>query len=85
MRKTPKVGADHAGKWETSYLWYLRPDCVDMSIYRGRENEEAVAVCGEDPRTEASVEIGRMACELIVDGMIRKAEQLIRKTKKGAR
>ena len=77
VRKTPKVGADHAGKWETSYLWYLRPDCVDMSIYLGREHEEAVAVCGEDPRTEASVEIGRKGCDIIVEGMIRKAGQLI--------
>ncbi|MHC4591545.1 MAG: creatininase family protein, partial [Planctomycetota bacterium] len=34
-RKTPKVGGDHAAKWETSYLWYLRPDCVDMSVYLG--------------------------------------------------
>ena len=35
--ETGKVGGDHAAKWETSYLWYMRPDCVDMSIYHHRQ------------------------------------------------
>ena len=43
-RKSKHVGGDHAAKWETSYLWYLRPDCVDMSIYLGREAEPLVGV-----------------------------------------
>jgi hypothetical protein len=77
--KTPHVGGDHAAKWETSYLWYLRPDCVDMSVYLGREDEALVGVMGEDPRRTASVEIGRRACDLIVDGMVRKARELILK------
>ncbi len=85
--KTPNVGGDHAAHWETSYLWYLRPDCVDMSIFRGREGEPLIGVVGQDPRTEASVELGRTACELIVEGMVRKATQLIAKTRprKGAK
>ena len=29
------------------------------------------------PRKEASIEIGRRACDIIVDGMIRKARELI--------
>lgn len=76
--KLPEVGGDHAAKWETSYLWYLRPDCVDMSIFLGRESEPLIGVYGTDPRKEASIEIGRRACELIVDGMVRKATELIR-------
>jgi len=72
-----EVGGDHAGKWETSYLWYLRPDCVDMSIYRGREKEPLIGVVGEDPRAEASIEIGRRGCDLIVDAMVAKARQLM--------
>lgn len=76
--KTPDVGGDHAAKWETSYLWYLRPECVDMSIFRGREAEPLVGVVGDDPRKDASVEIGRKACDLIVEGMVRKAAELIR-------
>ena len=72
------VGGDHAAKWETSYLWYLRPDCVDMSVYLGRETEPLVGVMGEDPRITASIEIGRRACDLIVEGMVRKAQELIK-------
>jgi creatinine amidohydrolase len=75
------VGGDHAAKWETSYLWYLRPDCVDMSVYLGREDEPLVGVMGEDPRRTASTEIGRRACELIVEGMVRKARELIERAK----
>ena len=77
--ETPEVGGDHAAKWETSYLWYLRPDCVDMSLYLGREDEPLVGVMGIDPRKEASIEVGRRACDLIVDGMARKARELIAK------
>jgi creatinine amidohydrolase len=71
------VGGDHAAKWETSYLYYLRPDCVDMSIFLGREDEPLIGVVGDDPRKESSVEIGRKACELIVAGMVKKAEELV--------
>jgi creatinine amidohydrolase len=75
--QTDQVGGDHAAKWETSYLWYLRPDCVDMSIYLGRQDEPLVGVMGADPRQEASIELGRAACNLIVEGMVRKAGELI--------
>ena len=79
-RKSPHVGGDHAAKWETSYLWYLRPDCVDMSVFLGRESEPLIGVMGEDPRPTASIEIGRKACDLVVEGMVRKAKELIRRT-----
>ena len=72
-----KAGGDHAAHWETSYLWYLRPDCVDMSVYLGRADEPLVGVFGEDPRQKASVELGRKASALIVRGMVRKARELI--------
>lgn len=79
--KSSKVSGDHAAKWETSYLWYLRPDCVDMSVYLGRDKEALIGIGGIDPRKEASVEIGRRACELIVEGMVRKAKELIKKAR----
>ncbi|KKK63672.1 hypothetical protein LCGC14_2991920 [marine sediment metagenome] len=72
-----KAGGDHAAVWETSYLWYLRPDCVDMSVFLGREDEPLIGVMGQDPRTGASIELGRRACKLIVKGMAAKARQLI--------
>lgn len=76
--ENPDAGGDHAAKWETSYLWYLRPDCVDMSIFRGRESDLLIGVIGDDPRTEASIEIGRKGCNLIVEGMVRKAKELLK-------
>jgi len=78
--KSKHVGGDHAAKWETSYLWYLRPDCADMSVFLGRDDEPLIGVHGIDPRAEATVEAGRKACDLIVTGMVRKANQLIAKT-----
>jgi creatinine amidohydrolase/Fe(II)-dependent formamide hydrolase-like protein len=75
--KNANVGGDHAAHWETSYLWYLRPDCVDLSVFRGREKDKLIGVYGQDPRTEASVELGRSACRTIVRGMVRKARQLL--------
>jgi len=77
--KSKDVGGDHAAKWETSYLWYLRPDCVDMSVFLGRAKEDLAGVYGDDPRRSAAVEIGRKACDLIVEGMVRKAKALIRR------
>jgi len=77
---TADVGGDHAAKWETSYLWYLRPDCVDMSIFLGREDEPLIGVMGDDPRKTATVETGRRGCELIAEGMARKAEELLART-----
>ena len=82
--KSSKVGGDHAAKWETSYLWYLRPDCVDMSVFLGREEEPLIGVGGIDPRKEASVEVGRTACDLIVAGMVKKAELLVDRVRKRA-
>lgn len=77
----PKVGGDHAGKWETSYLWYLRPDCVDTSICRGCKRGDLVGVICDDPPQEAPVELGRTACNLMADGMVRAAKRLLEKAR----
>jgi creatinine amidohydrolase len=70
---TELPGNDHAGVWETSYLWHLRPECVDMSVYESPNHDRLVGVLGEDPRDRASPELGGRACELIVAGMAGKA------------
>jgi hypothetical protein len=51
-----------------------------MSVFLGRESEPLIGVMGEDPRRTASIEIGRKACDLVVEGMVRKAKELIRRT-----
>lgn len=75
--KSEDVGGDHAAKWETSFLWYLRPDCVDMSVYLGRDSYQLVGIMGTDPRQSASIEIGRKATDLVVDAMVQKARDLV--------
>ena len=45
------------------------------------ELQPPVGVFGDDPRTEATIEIGRKGCDLIVEGMVRKARDLIAKAK----
>jgi creatinine amidohydrolase len=78
--KLKLAGGDHAAKWETSYLMALRPDCVDMSVFLGRQEETLIGVGGKDPRITASKEVGRQGVELIVEGMNRKARRLLAKT-----
>ena len=82
--ETEAVGGDHAGKWETSFLWYLRPDCVDMSVYLHQE-KSPLGILGEDPRQSASIELGRKATDLIVDGMVAKARELLGKCEEKSR
>jgi len=48
-----------------------------MSVFLGRNTEPLIGVIGIDPRQEASVEVGRKACDLIVKGMVRKAKDLM--------
>jgi creatinine amidohydrolase len=76
------AGGDHAAKWETSYLMALRPDCVDMSVFLGRQKEKLIGVGGEDPRLTASKEVGSQAVELIVKGMNKKARSLLARAAK---
>lgn len=72
-----KAGCDHAGHWETSYLWYLRPECVDLSVYAGRPaSEKLVGLMGQDPRL-ATIALGRSATRRIVKGMVATAKKLI--------
>ena len=79
VKKSDPVGKDHAAKWETSYMWYLRPDCIDMSVYLGKDDEKLVGIIGTDPRGIASRAIGKKACDLVVTGMVKKAQQLLKR------
>jgi len=57
---------DHAGKWETSILMHLRPECVDMGQLSADLDEKLEGVGGDDPRVHASPEAGREIVEAIV-------------------
>ena len=68
---------DHAAKWETSILWYLRPELVD--IYRlPRDTDEPLdGIYGDDPRVHASREIGKQAVEAIAEDLAALGKKLL--------
>lgn len=68
-------GGDHAGAWETSLLWALRPELVDM----GRLPAEGplAGIIGEDPREGASAARGHALATTVVERMARLAAHLV--------
>ena len=47
-----KSGGDHAGKVETSLLWALEPECVDVSRIPPRSEQGAHFAMGKDTRAK---------------------------------
>ncbi len=72
---------DHAAKWETSILMYLRPELVDMSRLSPDLNEKLEGVGGEDPRISASPELGEKIVKIILEGIEKKVKELLEETK----
>ncbi len=63
---------DHAGKWETSILSYLRPELVDMGRLTDGREDPLKGISGIDPREHASPEVGEETVAGIVRGMMRR-------------
>ena len=57
--------SDHAAKWETSILWYLYPELVDIYRLPRDTNVPLEGVGGDDPRLYASRELGKAAVQAI--------------------
>ena len=64
-------GGDHAAKWETSILWYIRPDLVDIYKLPKDVNIPLEGVYGEDPRVSASRELGKLAYQAIANDLMK--------------
>ena len=58
-------GGDHAAKWETSILWYVRPELVDIYRLPRDTTVPLEGIYGEDPRLFASRELGKKAVQAI--------------------
>jgi creatinine amidohydrolase len=71
---------DHAGKWETSILWALRPELVDMKRLDKGLNKPLEGVSGEDPRVHASKQLGEKVVNVIVDRLTQVARRLLTNT-----
>ncbi len=68
---------DHAGKWETSIYWHLRPDLVCMDNLPKDLSVPLVAAGPEDPRVHASPELGQKVCDAIVERMVAFVDKLL--------
>jgi len=71
---------DHAAKWETSILWALRPELVDVSRLSKNLDEPLEGVGGEDPRVYASKELGEEVISHMVDQLSKLALRMLRET-----
>ena len=71
---------DHAAKWETSILWALRPELVDVSRLSKNLDEPLEGVGGEDPRVYASKELGEEVISHMVDRLSKLALRMLRET-----
>jgi creatinine amidohydrolase/Fe(II)-dependent formamide hydrolase-like protein len=66
---------DAVGKWETSLLMALRPECVDMGKLPSDPDEPLVGVSNDARR--ASEEYGRRGVELVVQRIVAKAKGVL--------
>jgi len=70
--------SDHAAKWETSILWYLRPDLVDIYKLPKDTTVPLEGISGEDPRLHASRELGEKVVRCIARDLARKGQELLK-------
>jgi creatinine amidohydrolase/Fe(II)-dependent formamide hydrolase-like protein len=74
---------DHAAKWETSILWHLRPELVDINrLPKTKEtlNVYDHGIMGEDPRAKASQELGKEIVATIVSRLAETSLRLLKNT-----
>jgi creatinine amidohydrolase len=57
--------SDHAAMWETSILWHLRPELVDITRLERDPDVKPFNVFGKDPRFHASPGLGRKSVAVI--------------------
>ena len=73
---------DHAGRWETSLLMYLRPKLVDMGRLAPydistQEGQRAARVWDPETKEASSPELGQRVAEIIVERLSAKALGLL--------
>jgi creatinine amidohydrolase len=68
------LAGDHAGRWETSLLMALRPECVDLSRLPADPETPLVGASGGDHHpAEASLEWGEAGVRAVVEAITREA------------
>jgi len=71
--------SDHAAMWETSLLWYIRPDLVDINRLPRDLSTDLESVFGNDPRTHASRDLGKKTFQVITEELANAAANLLKK------
>ena len=66
----PECPGDHAAKWETSILAYLRPELVHLEAMDRHPEDPTRGAFGEDPR-QGSAALGKQVVEVIVAELAR--------------
>jgi creatinine amidohydrolase len=74
--------SDHAAKWETSILWYLRPELVDIYRLPRDTSVKLEGVGGDDPRVHASRDLGKKAVRAIAADLSKLGQRLLAGTGK---
>ncbi len=69
--------SDHAAKWETSILWYARPELSDMSRLDKDTSIPLEGVGGKDPRLHATRELGKATVEAIAKELADNGKELL--------
>ena len=68
---------DHAAKWETSILSYVRPELVDMGRLTDGREDPLYGIYGADPRETASPELGEETVTGIVEHLAERIGELL--------
>jgi creatinine amidohydrolase len=77
-----EVGADHAGKWETSLLWALHPELVQME--RCPDPETGAYLWCSATAHDASRELGEKTVAFIADRLGQRALKLLEEARAAA-
>jgi len=74
---------DHAARWETSLMLYLRPELVDMNLLDPNPKNVPIGVLGVDPRGTASAEYGREGMEAMTEALRIRVHEALEEVRKG--
>lgn len=68
---------DHAARWETSLMLYLRPELVDMSALDPDTTRRLIGVMGVDPRGTASAEYGKQGMDAMIGALKERVDRAL--------
>lgn len=68
---------DHAAKWETTIMMHVHPGQVDMSRITGENKDKMHGIWGNDPRVDATPELGRQVVDTMVGELVALGRTLV--------